>query len=453
MKLVLVPVALTVLAAGIYAQSTTLAFPAAASQNSDEAKAADARAAENKEQTELAQAVNEAGSSSIDLIRAFELHLKKYPDSKQRPAIEKALVKSAMDMNDNARIILYGERVLSREAPPDMRDDIPPMIDRITRALVEKEDVTLAKEAIAYAKRYEDDLAVTRAKVDPPGHLTAGQWSQELDKALARSLALQARATGYAGDPEGAEKIARRSWAAFPTGDGARELAYWLAKLGRHEDAIEYYADAFTVEDGRNTEADRSQDRARLGSLYANLHGSEKGLGDVILHAYDRTAGLLSARRAELQSKDPNALAVKLTDFILPAVDKSAAPLVISSLRGKTVVMDFWATWCVPCRAQQPLIEEVKKKYEHDADVLFVPVDADDDLTLVAPFVKEQGWESKGYFEAGLARQFAVTNIPTVMIVDPNGQVSSRMIGFIPDRFEQMLTERVEEARHIPQAR
>ncbi|MDP9055114.1 MAG: thioredoxin domain-containing protein [Acidobacteriota bacterium] len=414
-------------------------------------RAADLRAADLKEQTDLAQAMNEAGSSSIELIRALELHLKKYPDSKQRPALEKVLAKSAMELNDSARIILYGEKVLARETPPDMQSDIPPLIDRVIRALVEREDVAQARKALVYAKRYEEDVAAARIKVEPPGHLTAGQWSQELDKALARSLALQARATGYAGDPAAAEKIARRSWAVYPAGDGAREIAFWLTKLGRQAEAIEYYADSFTVEDSRNTEADRAQDRARLGSLYTALHGSEKGLGDAILQAYDRTAGLMNARRALLKSKDPNALAVNLTDFALPAVENGAPPLVLSSLKGKTVVMDFWATWCVPCRAQQPLIEEVKKRFEHSPDVLFVPVDADDDPNLVAPFLKEQGWADKGYFEAGLARQFAIANIPTVMIVDPNGRISSRMIGFIPDRFEQMLTERVEEARHAPQ--
>ena len=51
-------------------------------------------------------------------------------------------------------------------------------------------------------------------------------------------------------------------------------------------------------------------------------------------------------------------------DFVLPPVVGSAAPLAISSLKGKTVVMDFWATWCAPCRAQQPIIEEVKKRFE-----------------------------------------------------------------------------------------
>ena len=125
----------------------------------------------------------------------------------------------------------------------------------------------------------------------------------------------------------------------------------------------------------------------------------------------------------------------------------------LSSLKGKTVVMDFWATWCAPCRAQQPLIEKVKKQFENAPEVLFVAVDSDDDPSLVAPFVKEQGWKDQGYFEAGLARQLTISSIPTVLVVDPNGQISSRMIGFIPERFEQMLTERVEEARRIPPAK
>ena len=104
-----------------------------------------------------------------------------------------------METNDNARIILYGERVLQRESPPD-QGEVMQMLDRVTRALVDKSDPERAKRAIGYAKRYEDDVVILRAKMEPPGHLTPAQWSEELDKAMARALALEARATGYAGD-------------------------------------------------------------------------------------------------------------------------------------------------------------------------------------------------------------------------------------------------------------
>jgi thiol-disulfide isomerase/thioredoxin len=407
-----------------------------------------------KEQAELSQAVGEAGGSAIEIIRALEQHLKKYPESQQRADVEKALVKSAMDASDTARIIVYGEKVLARETPPDAGGDITTILDRVTRALVDKENPDRAKRASVYAQRYLDDVAAMRAAATPPpGHLTAAQWSEELDKAAARALALQARATGYAGDPENAVKIARKSWVSYPTGEGARETAFWSSKLGHTAEAIEFYANAFTLEDARTTEADRTRDRAQLGTLYEQSHGSEKGLGDVVLQAYDRTAGMLAALRANLKAKDPNSVATSLADFRLPAVDKSAAPLALASLKGKTVVMDFWATWCAPCRAQQPLIEKVKKQFENASDVVFVPVDADDDPSLVPSFVKEQGWENKGYFEAGLARQLAIGSIPTVVVLDPDGRVFSRLVGFIPERFEQMLAERVDEARKTSPAK
>jgi thiol-disulfide isomerase/thioredoxin len=283
--------------------------------------------------------------------------------------------------------------------------------------------------------------------MEPPGHLTPGQWSEELDKVTARALALKARATGNADDPKAAEQLARKSWDAYPTGEGAREAAFWLTKLDRNGEAIEFYADAFALEDPRTAEADRARDRGRLGELYSKLNGSEKGLGDAMLQAYDRTTALLTQRRASLKALDPNAVASDVADFTLPPVDKAAPPLVLSSLKGTTVVMDFWATWCAPCRAQQPIIEKVKEHFRDSPDVLFVPVDSDDDTALVAPFAKEQGWQDPGYLEAGLARQLMIGSIPTVVVIGPDQKISSRLIGFIPERFEQMLIERVVEAR------
>ena len=111
------------------------------------------------------------------------------------------------------------------------------------------------------------------------------------------------------------------------------------------------------------------------------------------------------------------------------------------------MVLDFWATWCGPCLAQEPLIENVKRHFGDAADVVFMAVDTDDDLSLAAPFVKEKGWKSAGYFEAGLAQHLVISAIPTVVVLDPSGRVSSKLTGFIPQRFEQMLTERIEDAR------
>jgi thiol-disulfide isomerase/thioredoxin len=269
-----------------------------------------------------------------------------------------------------------------------------------------------------------------------------------MDRVEARALALESRAKLNGGDPEGALESARASWAMFPNGDAARSLADILTKMDRTADAIAALADAFVLEDASTTEADRAADRAKLGALYTKMNGSEKGLGDVTLQAYDRTAAAKTAHLKALATKDPNAQAEDVFDFTLPGVGSNPA-LALSTLKGKVLVMDFWATWCVPCRAQHPILENVKKRFGGNKDVVFLALDSDDDLTLAAPFLKEQQWDQAAWFEGGLERKMLVGSIPTVVIVDRSGKVSSRMIGLIEDRFEQMITERINDALNV----
>jgi thiol-disulfide isomerase/thioredoxin len=398
-------------------------------------------AAELKEMNELGSAVSEAGQSTVDRIRVFEQHLKKYPESKQRTSLERNLASLAMEADDKERIILYGEKVLAMGGADDLK-----LLDRVTFALADSGNPPARlKRAVEYAKRYEKAAADWRTR-EVTGGYTLSQYLEELDRITARALAMRARATGQLGNAEEAAQLSMQSWQAFPTGEGARECGSWMAKLGRNTEAIECYANAFTLEDGRTTQADRQHDRATLGALYTAANGSEKGLGDVILSAYDRASALLLQRRAQDQAKDPNGLAVKLLDFTLPAFE--GPPVALASLKGKTIVMDFWATWCVPCRAQRPMIQNVKKHFGDAQDLVFLAVSTDEDHSLVGLFLKQVDWGTSDiYFDAGLAVHMNIASIPTVLVVDPAGHIASRMAGFIPERFEEMLTARITEAR------
>ncbi len=389
------------------------------------------------EQQAINQAVAEAGTSPIELIRVLENHLAKYPKSVKRPELERVLVKAAIETNDDRRLILYGERVLERD-----QDDVQ-VLDRVTRALLASDTKDTSERALKYAQHYEKLVADLRMR---PADPRAGEamWQEETDRGLARALALEARATGNIGKVEEAAALAKKAYSTYPSAEAAREVGRWLAKSGKDEEAVRYYADAFVLVDPKATNEERAHDRKHMGELYAKVKGSETGLGDLILQAYDRTSAEAAYRKSKLGLLDPNTKASRVLDFTLTGL--KGEKLQLKSLAGKAVVFDFWATWCGPCRAQHPLYEELKQKYKSNPDVVLVSVDTDEDRSLVAPFVKNQKWNQSIYFEDGLVRKLDITSIPTTIVVNRRGEIVSRLNGFVPDRFVKMISERIEEA-------
>src|SRR5258707_10348018 len=108
--------------------------------------------------------------------------------------------------------------------------------------------------------------------------------------------------------------------------------------------------------------------------------------------------------------------------------------------------MDFWATRCSTCRVQHPLYEKVKARFKDRDDVVFLAVDADDDHEAVEPFLDQVKWSKTVYFEDGLSTLLKVSSLPTTLIFNKRGELVNRMSGFLPERFVDMLTERIQEA-------
>jgi len=401
------------------------------------------------EQKELNQVAGEANGSPVDMIRALEQHLRKYPESPRRSEIETSLYKTAVDLNDRPRIILYGEKLLAGKQGDEME-----ILDHVARALLYSDDAESAKRALAYAKRYE--IAVDALGQRPPeGHTTAAQWADLADRARARATAVEARATGNLGNLDDAVAIARRSWMTYPTAEAAHEIARWLVKLGQEPEAIECYAEAVMIEDPRSPWSDRDRDRKTATALYVKIHGSDQGLGDLFLKGWDRSAAALRDHAARYKAMDRNYGQTDIFQFTLPAVrgdavEPAAPELDMSTLKGKTVVIDFWATWCTPCIAQHPLLGHVIQKYSQGGDVVFLSLDADDDHSLVGPFLKGQNWDQRVYLESGLAGMLTVSSLPTILVIDPSGKIYSRMTGLSMDNFERLLGARIDEARALP---
>jgi thiol-disulfide isomerase/thioredoxin len=105
--------------------------------------------------------------------------------------------------------------------------------------------------------------------------------------------------------------------------------------------------------------------------------------------------------------------------------DLNGAPLSVSAGRGKVLLVDFWATWCGPCRAEMPNVIGVYQKY-HAAGFDIVGVSLDDDQNAVVSFTASQGMPWPQYFDGKdwdnkLAKQYGVNSIPMSYLLDRNG--------------------------------
>jgi thiol-disulfide isomerase/thioredoxin len=381
--------------------------------------------------------VGEAGSSPIEMTRALEAHLAKYPKSARRNDIELAVLKASVDAKDNRRIALYGERVLARDS-----GDVP-ILESVARALLLLDDKANAEKALGYARRLEQGLdALEKEKASSARE--EGQKREEIDRTRGKALVYQARALSNLGKMAEALDRARASYQAYPSSEAARETARCLERSGKIDEALPYLADAFMINDPRRTEVERARDRARLGETYRKVKGNQAGLGDLVLAAYDRTTAQLAERRLKLRQLDPNANVTNPIEFTLSSL--KGGKLALASLKGKVLIMDFWATWCGPCRGQHPLYGQVKQRFKDRADVVFLSINTDEDRGLVEPFLDEAKWSKEVYFEDGLSASLRVSSIPTTVIFGKRGEVFSRMNGYIPERFVDMLSERIKEA-------
>jgi thiol-disulfide isomerase/thioredoxin len=110
------------------------------------------------------------------------------------------------------------------------------------------------------------------------------------------------------------------------------------------------------------------------------------------------------------------------------ATDMDGRVLTASSLRGRVVVLDFWATWCAPCLAEVPTYQRLRR--EHDAsrlEIIGVSVDVLDRRGLVSWLNRQQvTWtqihDRRGY-SGELAQQFKVVMLPTTYVFDAEGRM------------------------------
>ena len=116
----------------------------------------------------------------------------------------------------------------------------------------------------------------------------------------------------------------------------------------------------------------------------------------------------------------------KAIDFEIETFDGETIRL--SDFEGKVVVLNFWASWCPPCRWEMPFFERMSQEYE-DQDVVFLGVAISDTLENVRAFAEGVGVTyPNGLDETGeIARDYSVVSLPTTFFIGRDGNVERRL--------------------------
>jgi thiol-disulfide isomerase/thioredoxin len=385
------------------------------------------------ETEELQQAIDRAGNDRAALVRNLEAFLAEYPESRQRPKIYRALVEASLQLRDSPRATDYAERIVAL-TPEDMS-----MTLLAIQLLERNGDEAALRRALSYSTRVLDYIDRTSAGEKSP-KLSKEEWEAEQKRDKVNILVLRGRLAFKLHDNTAAEKDFRASMALSPSAAAGEKLGEIAESKKDLPGAIKEYARAFALADASAAGANRREIRQKLGNAWRLAHGSEEGLGDYLLHAYDDVVAASETARPKR-----NANAKEPYDFTLrKAQDGSLYSL--ADQKGKIVVLNFWATGCGPCRAMEPHFEHVAAQFQGIADIVFLAADCDEDETLVPPYLQEEKPRTTVVFADGLDRLLAVNSFPTVVVLDRQGKIAYRAAGFDPDEVETELTNAVRHA-------
>jgi thiol-disulfide isomerase/thioredoxin len=110
--------------------------------------------------------------------------------------------------------------------------------------------------------------------------------------------------------------------------------------------------------------------------------------------------------------------------------DLDGNPITLDDFKGKIVLLNFWATWCGPCRAEIPDLIELQNKYKDQLAILALATD-EDDTALVKKFSQKAGINYRvGMSSDELRRAYGgIPALPTSFVIDPQGRVVQKHIG------------------------
>ncbi len=138
---------------------------------------------------------------------------------------------------------------------------------------------------------------------------------------------------------------------------------------------------------------------------------------------------VLLSQKGKVQQAPKAAVGLEVPEFKL--LDKNGKLINIKDLRGKRVIVHFWASWCKECRKEMPQVVAFYNRKKNDPNLVFLGIVYREDPAESKRYLKQQGFDIPVYVDPGqnAARVFGVTGVPETYVINPDGVLTKKIIG------------------------
>ena len=295
------------------------------------------------------------------------------------------------------------------------------MYNSIAWSLIEKGEQL--EQATALAKKGVELLRKPNLTAKP-SYLSAKDWKANNETSLGMILDTYAYGLFQMNKFKDAERTYEEAYKLMHGSDpevNERTIACYV-KNERFQKAYDVSIEC--IKSGKSNEALLEHFKTAYQKIKGTTDGYEKAITDARTFARNQV-------RDKLLKERVNKPAI---DFELKSLDGKMVRL--SELRGKVVVVDFWATWCGPCKASFPFLQKIVEKYKDNPNVMILALDTWENVkgeereTLVKKFIEDNKYTFTVLFDDAFVDKYGVSGIPTKFIIDREGNIQFKSIGF-----------------------